>query len=224
MHSRITNVIFDLDGTLVDSAPSILACFEAVLAQYKIASKVPLTDKLIGPPLRTTLQLLSNVEDFDQLESMAEEFKKHYDSSAYKLTRTFSGINTMLLDLYAADFSLYIATNKRLKPTRLILEHFGWNRLFKNIFASDSRNPPFSSKSEMLLSLIETEDIVNKETAYVGDRSDDLIAAADNNLIFFAATWGYCDTKSFGAIAVENAAQLGELLTGRSLYEQRIES
>jgi phosphoglycolate phosphatase len=220
MHSRITDVIFDLDGTLIDSAPSILACFAATLAAQGIKPTVPLTEALIGPPLRETLSKLSGVRDEVQLGTMIEEFKQHYDVTGYKATVTFAGIDSMLNDLHDAGFRLHIATNKRLRPTRLILGHLGWATLFGAVYASDSRTPSFSSKSEMLSVLIESEGLSPDQAIYVGDRSDDWKAATDNTLGFIAAVWGYRDEGIIGMsetiFSVEFPVQIGQILAKRS--------
>lgn len=212
MSNRITDIIFDLDGTLIDSAPSILICLAATLAEQGIKPAVALTNELIGPPLRTTLQKLSNVEDTKLLEVMVESFKRNYDSNGYKETKAFSNITDMLADLQAADYFLHIATNKRLKPTHLILNHLEWNHLFKTVYASDSKTPPFASKTEMLSVLIKEESVLPSQAIYIGDRSDDRKAAVDNGLGFIAAGWGYRDdgflVSSEYFIAVENPADI----------------
>lgn len=193
MHSRITDVIFDLDGTLIDSAPSILDCFAKTLSAQGIEPAVPLTDALIGPPLRETLRKLSGVEDEVQLGVMIEDFKQHYDVSGYKATVSYPGVEDLLRNLRAAGLRLHIATNKRLRPTRLILGHLGWAELFSAVYAFDLRTPLFGSKSEMLSVLLQAEDISATRAIYVGDRSDDRVAAANNELGFIAAAWGYRD-------------------------------
>jgi len=206
MHNKITDVIFDLDGTLIDSAPSILTCFAATLAAQGIEPTVPLTEALIGPPLRETLSKLSGVRDEVQLATMSEDFKQHYDVSGYKATMVFPGVDGMLNDLRDAGFRLHIATNKRLRPTRLILEHLSWVGLFGAVYASDSRTPSFGSKSEMLSELIKSEGISPVQAIYVGDRSDDRNAATDNALGFIAAMWGYRDADLINGDHIADAS------------------
>lgn len=216
MHSRIKDVIFDLDGTLIDSAPSILACFAETLAAQGIAPALPLTETLIGPPLRETLRKLSGIEDESRLGSMIEDFKQHYDVAGYKETRVFPGVDEMLRKLRDAGLRLHIATNKRLRPTRLILSYLGWTDLFAAVYASDLRTPSFRSKSEMLSELVQVESIARSQAVYVGDRSDDMLAAANNALGFIAAAWGYRDDDMLAGnepvISAENSTQISQVL------------
>jgi phosphoglycolate phosphatase len=224
MFDRVADVIFDLDGTLIDSAPSILACFTAVLAEHRIEPVRPLTEALIGPPLRETLRQLSGVEDGRRLEAMIEAFKRHYDGGGYKASRVFPGVDNMLRELSTSGLSLHIATNKRSNPTRLILEYLGWAELFSRVYTSDYRTPPFSSKSEMLSVLVDSEGLSPERAVYVGDRSDDKKAAVDNGLIFIAATWGYRDSGmaevNEGIISANEAAEIPPLLVRNSRYDQ----
>lgn len=205
MRSRITDVIFDLDGTLIDSAPSILACFANALARQGVQPALPLTEALIGPPLRETLQKLSGVEDDVQLRMMIDDFKQHYDSAGYKETVVFPGVDDMLHELKDAGLSLHIATNKRKRPTDLILSHLGWAELFSGVYASDMQNPPFANKSTMLSVLIQEKKVSPAKAVYVGDRSDDKLAAENNALGFIAAMWGYHDVDLMNGDHIDTA-------------------
>ncbi len=184
-------IIFDLDGTLIDSSASILSGFAAALDDHKIAPKLPLTAALIGPPLRQTLSVLAGVSEPSVIESLAFAFMRHYDSEGYKATEVFPGVDAMLRSLVRDGIRLHIATNKREYPTLQIIEHLGWEELFASIHALDSRNPPHASKATMIASLLAAHEIDPGSAAYVGDRPEDGEAADANGLKFFAADWGY---------------------------------
>lgn len=185
------NLIFDLDGTLIDSSPSILAGFSAALAQHKIEAKLPLTAAIIGPPLKETLSQLAGSKDAALIDSLANAFKAFYDTEGYKATEVFPGIDSMLRDLHAESVQLHIATNKRLLPTQLILQHFGWRSLFTSVFALDVRSPAFTNKAAMVAGQISELGIEKATAAYIGDRPEDGHAADANQLTFYAAEWGY---------------------------------
>lgn len=195
MDKGITNIIFDLDGTLIDSAPSILECFRRVLELNDIEALCPLNSDLIGPPLIQTLSRITGVSDQNILSKLADDFKAHYDHEGYKSTLPFVGVSELLQACAASGISLHIATNKRLVPTILILEYLGWRSYFKNIYALDSSTPTFANKTAMMSFLLDAEKISQNSAIYVGDRLEDNESATENSLKFYGATWGYADQK-----------------------------
>jgi len=189
----ITDIIFDLDGTLIDSAPSILECFKRVLESNSIEPLLALNSDLIGPPLAQTLSRLTGIHDLDYIGKLADDFKKHYDFGGYQSTVSFAGVNELLQECCRLGFNLHIATNKRILPTTLILNHLGWKQHFKSVYALDSSSPSFANKAAMLTALLDEEKIDRNSGIYVGDRAEDHESATQNSLKFFGATWGYQD-------------------------------
>jgi len=184
------NILFDLDGTLVDSAPSILAGFGAVVARHAITPQVPLDSRLIGPPLLPTLQRITGMNDTEALQAMAATFKASYDQEGYRLTAVYPGIDAALRALVQRA-TLYIVTNKRIHPTRLILDHLGWAPLFTGVYAQDAYSPPLPSKAAVIGHVLQAHSIDPASALYVGDRAEDGEAATANGLRFAWATWGY---------------------------------
>jgi phosphoglycolate phosphatase len=113
-------IIFDLDGTLIDSAPSILAGFEHVLKVNGIEPLIPLTSSVIGPPLIPTLRMLSGVDNEEKLVQMAMQFKDFYDLEACLLSQPYDAVDDGLKRLAEHGLKMHIATNKRYIPTRNI--------------------------------------------------------------------------------------------------------
>lgn len=188
---KLRALIFDFDGTLVDSSESILACFTAALATHGIVPQVPLTAAIIGPPLRATLSHLAGTQEATLIEHLAATFMAHYDDEGYKATRSYPGIPEMLERYVSSGIALHLATNKRQKPTQLILKHLGWSRWFDSVYSLDSTVPAYPDKTTMLAQLLREHAIISRTAAYVGDRPEDGQAADANGLSFFAANWGY---------------------------------
>lgn len=185
------SILFDFDGTLVDSAPSILAALEHALHRSGVAPAVPLAPALIGPPLRRTLATLAGSEDAALLERLAAAFRDEYDARGYRLTAVYPGVPAMLEALHAHDVALYIVTNKRIKPTRLILDHFGWTRWFRGIHALDSLQPAAPDKLTLVRDVMQRHALEADATWMIGDSAEDRQSALGNGLRFLAATWGY---------------------------------
>lgn len=197
------HIIFDFDGTLIDSSPAILETLGAVLRARSIEVVRPLSRDLIGPPLQATLQACSGITDKLLLEELAANFRTRYDSTGLYATQAYPGIAALLQQLLDRGSQLHIATNKRQRPTLLLLAHFRWEPWFKSVYCVDSRTPPYASKGEMLRAQLQEYKLDPAHTIYVGDTGHDEKAAAHAGLSFIAAGWGY----GIGEQAVSTSAR-----------------
>lgn len=189
--ARYSHILFDLDGTLIDSAPAILASFRSAFSETGVAPARAIDQSVIGPPLIETLQLLSGSQDPALINQLADAFKNSYDTTGYRATAAYDGVGDLLAELGAAGLSLSIATNKRIHPTRLILEHLGWQKHFKHVYALDLFTPRLPDKAAMIARLMADQAIASERAIYIGDRSEDGESADANGLPFIAVTWGY---------------------------------
>ena len=213
---RYPHILFDLDGTLIDSAPAILASFRDAFALTGIAPVRAIDESVIGPPLTETLQLLSGSDDPVLVARLAEAFKASYDSEGYQATAAYAGVGALLAELAGAGLSLSIATNKRIHPTRLILAHLGWSGFFSQVYALDLFTPRLPDKAAMIGRLLADQAISKDQAIYIGDRSEDGESADANGLPFIAVTWGYGSLSANemrpGWLAAAQPAALAALL------------
>ena len=185
------HIIFDLDGTLIDSAPGILESFRVACEECLVKPAVPLKASLIGPPLMKTLEKIAGSSKSEVLIRLAAAFKAHYDNHGYKNTTPFEGVPELLAALKIRDQCLYIATNKRNVATSRIVKHFGWESYFSGLYSLDSLSPALSTKHELLTHIVNKYQLCRRETCYVGDRSEDADAARVSHLPFIGVGWGY---------------------------------
>lgn len=188
---KYKNILFDLDGTLIDSAPGIE---ESFYSAYRIIFRTECTTTikhLIGPPIDQVLNLVCSDIKPEIEKLFVIEFKKHYDLEGYKKSTLYPSIQNVLEDLYAKNINLFIATNKRDFPTTLILRNLGINHFFKGVYCPDTFETKFNNKTELVVSLLEAFSLNIKETLFVGDTSHDGIAAEQNNLDFAFVDYGY---------------------------------
>jgi len=194
------HIIFDLDGTLIDSAPSILSGFARVLDQHGIKPRCELTHSLIGPPLIETLRRISGIDDPEILQGLADNFKRYYDEVGYRETREYPGITEALNNLCLGGASLYVVTNKRIVPTRRIIEFLHWGTFFKGLYSHDAFDPAASSKADVIKRVMTLHAMPREDTVYIGDREEDREAAEASRITFYFAGWGYGE---FGVPSVD---------------------
>lgn len=187
------DLIFDLDGTLIDSAPSILACLAEVVDAAGLELSCPLDSALIGPPLHETLARITGLNTPEMLMPLIESFKERYDTHGLHATLCYPGIKDVLKQLFEHGAVLHLATNKRMLPTRAIIERFGWNTFFTSIYTLDMRPNRHADKMSMLKSQLREQSIDPVRAIYIGDTVADGFAAEGNGLRFIAADWGYGD-------------------------------
>jgi phosphoglycolate phosphatase len=184
-------VLFDFDGTLIDSAPGILASFGAALRATGLEPAVLLAPSLIGPPLAKTVATLLGRDDPAAVQPVVEAFRADYDTAGYRATTVYEGVVAMLDGLADARIPLHIVTNKRIAPTRRILEHLGWTARFAGVYALDALEPAAPHKPALVTEVLRREGLTAPRSWMVGDSAEDRRAAETNGLRFFGAAWGY---------------------------------
>ena len=119
--ARYSHILFDLDGTLIDSAPAILASFQAAFAASGVTPVRPISNDIIGPPLTETLQLLAGSTDATLIARLSEAFKASYDSSGYQAgfaaARQLLAAHPQLQALFCATDMLALGAQDGLRDT-----------------------------------------------------------------------------------------------------------
>lgn len=205
------HLIFDLDGTLIDSAPSILEGYAHAFKTTGTPLKVPLTSDVIGPPLIESLSILSGRDDEALLQTLASVFKQHYDSIGYLKSVVFEGVTDMLQQLHNEGYQLYIATNKRYFPTEKIIRHLQWDHFFQGVFALDYFQPALNCKADMVGRIVQDLALPIDECLYIGDRLEDGMAADAHEMDFVLVTWGYAADATLKKAHWQSCTEVNDL-------------
>jgi phosphoglycolate phosphatase len=185
------SVIFDLDGTILDSKTVILDCFGQAVETVFPGRRFDLQTVRLGPPLRRMFQIAFPQATESQLEEMLRTFRLHYDRDGPIKTLAFDGAEDVLAYFQNRGVTLFVATNKPQHISRAILEHLRLDHYFRAILAIDSAQPPFASKADMVWHLLEAHQLNPAETWCVGDAAEDAAAAFECKLPFVWAAYGY---------------------------------
>lgn len=204
-------VIFDLDGTLTDSADGIVSSFRHALGE--IGADVPegdLANRVVGPPMHHTLSTMGLGERAD--EAIAA-YRADYVSRGWAMNSVFDGIPDLLADLRAAGVRLAVATSKAEPTARRIIEHFGLDHHFE-VVAGATLDGVRASKADVMAHALAQLEPLPERVLMVGDRSHDVEGASAHGIDTVVVQWGYgADdfTSPDAAEALAHVATVAEL-------------
>lgn len=197
----IATVLFDFDGTLVHTAPGILAGFSKVLAEAGVVTVEAIDERVIGPPLRATLQRLTGTDDPARIERLARAFTTTYDADGVQLADPYAGLHDVLAQMAKDGRRMFIVTNKRHRAATVIAERLEIAPYFTKLYSLDSLDPPAERKQMVVAHVLAYHGLEADRTVMVGDSAEDAQSAAANGVPFIAATYGYGSPAAFTDVA-----------------------
>jgi phosphoglycolate phosphatase len=195
-------IIFDFDGTLVDSEITIYQCFQSI-TNYLAPERIDYAKNiLIGPPLRDTASEILGPNHQDQLDEFVNLFIEMHDDHAIKNTLPYPGAIETLKKLSSKGISMAVATNKRYAPTIKLINHYDWQDNFTSIECSDSQNQ-IRNKDEMIQEILKNNNF--NKAFFVGDTVNDGLSANLNQLPFILARYGYGRDQDWSKIKIKKS-------------------
>jgi phosphoglycolate phosphatase/pyrophosphatase PpaX len=177
-------ILFDLDGTLTDTLPLVIASLNEALAPVwggpRSESEIR---RLFGPP-EGRLIAQQAPDDPAAVERFYEAYRRLHAVRA----RVFPGVRPMLSTLWERGLRLGLVTNKGRRSTLITLEEFGLRRFFRTIVDGDHVEQPKPAPDGILLALRELG-VTARDAAYVGDMPSDLGAAHAGGVEGWRAAW-----------------------------------
>ncbi|WP_308466847.1 HAD hydrolase-like protein [Rathayibacter soli] len=213
-----TCVLFDLDGTLTDSAPGITSS----LTQTFTTLGLPVPDEAgllayVGPPLLESFRTFAGMSELEALNALTV-YRDAAVSRDLHDNAVFPGIVGLLRSLSEAGIPVAVATSKPESRAIRILEHFGIADYFQ-VIAGASEDESRSTKTDVVayaLDRLRDLDVDLSRAVLVGDRSHDVEGATANGIPTILVEWGYgSPAEADGAMAIVHSAdQLRKLLLG----------
>jgi phosphoglycolate phosphatase len=208
------DILFDLDGTLVDPKPGLIASVQYALD--KLGRPVPRAEELlwlIGPPFRVSFPKL--LGSADRVEEAIDRYRECYFAGAMYDAIVYDGVADALAALRAAGHRLIVATSKPHHYARPIVAHFGLAAHFHAVHGPelDGTN---DHKADLIAHILRYEGIDPQTALMIGDREFDVTAAARNGMRTVGARWGYGSAEELADAAVLCNAprELAEVIRG----------
>jgi phosphoglycolate phosphatase len=206
--SRFDTVIYDLDGTLIDSAKDMQVAVSHVLADHGLPP-VTLDDVRIfmGQGSKVTMNKAftkyGKVLDDEHLSAVTREFVRYYEADPVSNTTAFAGVADVVARFDRLGLKQGVCTNKFERPSRMILEHLKLMPPIADLAGADTF-PVRKPDPRHILMLVERMGRAPERTVMVGDSIHDVHAAHAAGLPAVLVSWGYTDTPAseLGAEAV----------------------
>jgi phosphoglycolate phosphatase len=193
-HRRAEVILFDLDGTLTNSAEGIQNGFRRALAAVgEPGPDEDLLRTILGPPMIDNLRAMG----FDEAKAARawQAYNTYYDEEGWRENAVFDGIEPVLAELASSGRRLAVATSKREHFAHRILTHFGLFHYFEFI-AGASADGVRRAKTDVIGHALRNLGVaaqpgVDPGAIMVGDRHHDVLGAAHWGIPTIFVEWGY---------------------------------
>ena len=197
-------LLFDLDGTLIDSAPGIIACIEHACTAMGV--EAPPRETLrgwIGPPLGETFRDLVG-SDPARVETAIAHYRERFDRVGWREHRVYAGMDAVIAAQHAAGHALAIVTTKVRAQAERIVGTLPFGAAFTRVYgpAADARH---CAKAEMIAQAMADFGHSAETTRMVGDRHYDIAGARAHGVACCGVLWGY---GSAGELEAAGATRL----------------
>ena len=207
-------ILFDVDGTLIDSAPGILNTLEEVFTKMGVDVTHVNLRRYLGPPLRKSFG--EHFSDPAKIEEATELYRESYREKGSHEGTAYPGAAEMLRRLKEAGFVLCTATSKPTVVVAPILEEPGLAPYF-DFIGGASMDESRDTKTEVVRYVLTQPCVQGKRVLMVGDRNDDMRGAADCGLDAAGALYGYGSREELEPFGPVLLAESCEELTDKLL-------
>ncbi|MBN1479869.1 HAD-IA family hydrolase [candidate division KSB1 bacterium] len=185
-------VIFDLDGTLVDTATDVHLCLNLALQEMNLPLiSLETAKKAIGPGPKEFVKYVL-ADRVDLAEEFVQIYRPFYMKHCADNAELYDGIIELLRELQANRIKMAVATNKTHRATEIVLRALAIDSCFDVVVARDQVAQP-KPAPDMLLHICERLNILPKNALMLGDTDNDILAANAAEIRSCLALWGFSE-------------------------------
>lgn len=188
MKHNITTIIFDFDGTIVDTKESILIAVKETLEHFSLPlMEDSQLESLIGLPARATFENAGCLNG--ELDKAVKEYRRRYDNIALKTVSLFPSVADTLKMLRQKNVKLTIASNKGKDALKTLLNHFGINKLFSFVVGEQDviNKKPAPDMAKLIIKRLNCSPL---NTMIVGDTTFDIEMGKSAGCLTCAVAYG----------------------------------
>ncbi len=186
-------LVFDFDGTLIESAPEIRHCLNLLLEEYgRPAVTLAAVERMIGNGVAKLVErgFRATGGPPDDFDTALRQFIRIYNDAPIDETPVYDGVPETLARLQAAGHVMAICTNKLYEPTVKILEGLDLMRYFQVVAGGDTF-PVRKPDPGHLLGVLERLGVAKETAVMIGDSPNDIGCAIDAGVRSIAVSYGY---------------------------------
>jgi pyrophosphatase PpaX len=181
-------LLYDLDGTLVDSNELIVATFAKVFAKHLPNIKLSKAEyvQMMGPPLLETFQTF--VSDPATIEAMIQTYLKHYRTDEFAYLTVYPGMLEALKFFHEHGFKQMIVTTKYHRSAAPSIRHFGIDKWIDGVIALEDVTRPKPDPEPILLAMAKFPGL---HAIMIGDNTTDILAGKNAGIPTLGVTYSY---------------------------------
>lgn len=199
-------LIFDLDGTLVDSQKDLATAVNLVRKDYALPPlSLDTIRSYVGNGLKVLIEKAAPELKNEELDKALEKLEVYYEQHLTDETKPYEGVCEMLEAF--KNNKKAILTNKPEKFTKQIIKHFGWDDKFIEIFGGDSIEGIKKPNPKIMFELLKRAKTEPQKAIMIGDGINDVKIAKEAKTASLAVLYGFTDTETLKSLNADFTAQ-----------------
>jgi pyrophosphatase PpaX len=185
--NKLNTILFDLDGTLIDTNEIIIKSFEAVFQEHFPSISLSRNKILtfIGPTLYETFGHYT--KDPFKMEAMVQSYRKYYRENEFQFFKIYPGVIDTLKELKDQGYNLGIVTSKYKDAAWPSFTYYNLNEVFDVFIALDDIKAPKPNKEPVLKALKQFDNV--QKAIMIGDNKGDILAGKNAGIYSAGVSW-----------------------------------
>lgn len=202
---RLKCVIFDLDGTLLDTGPGIMESVQHAAEELGFPElEEAQLRSFVGPPLRDSFRRCYGC-GAEEAENLTTAYRRYYPKGAMLHADPYEGVFEVCQKLTDEGICLAVATSKPQQFAERVLQHFGFDKYMSIVHGADLEGK--LQKADLIRMCVEDAKVRPEQCLMIGDSEFDAQGAQAASVPFLAVAYGFGDRNRMAAFPCEGVAE-----------------